>query len=47
MFPDLTNDKYGVLDTGTLNLLEEQFMNLQTRRNEENPGGGLGFYQKI
>ena len=27
-FPHLTNEKYGITDKGTLNLLEEQLMNL-------------------
>ena len=27
-FPHLTNEKYGIMEEGTLNLSEEQFMNL-------------------
>ena len=28
IFPHLTNDSYGIMGKGTLNFLEEQFMNL-------------------
>ena len=31
-FPHLTNEKYSIMDKGTLNLLEQQFINLIGRK---------------